>query len=382
MYSKQLRILKDNIGNYNINESSKFLDEFENSVIKAIDLSFEIIIKKIVDTTDNTIKIDLFYKDANKIRNTYENIVQNIPATLTDETSLDELSENFEINFELNLEDIIQSIYQKAFIKTDSAERIFKMCTILVICYFVEQKIDKNEIKAHFSDKKKEIKKEPEADTTAKIIEKAEKPGLSKNAIIAIVGIVLVGLAIFFLAGSKNGDKATETSIDAEKQPQNIEFKDIAKLGDYIDYMLPSDEIITVPEKGSEKAILDFILDNSNNLGGSGYWIVLDRVHFKDREANYFIDSEEQIKNIGLILSSFPKTKIEIAGYTDNLGNPNSNENLSLKRANSIKEALVKLNITEDRITTKGYGQEFPLLKNSNEANRKENRRIAVKIIK
>ncbi|MES2575244.1 MAG: OmpA family protein [Bacteroidota bacterium] len=381
MYSKQLRILKNNIGNYNLNESSKFLDEFENSVSKAIDLSLEIIIKKIVDTTD-TIKIDLFYKDANKIRNTYENIVQNIPATLTDETSLDELSENFEINFGLNIEDITQSIAQKAFIKPDSAVRIFKMSTILVICYFVEQKIDKNDIKSHFSDKKKEIKKEPEPNTEEKVIEKTVKPGLSKNAIIAIVGIVLVGLSIFFLAGSKKDGKPTETSIDAEKQPQNIEFKDIAKLGDYIDYMLPSDEIITVPEKGSEKAILDFILDNSNNLDGSGYWIVLDRIHFKDREASYFIDSEEQIKNIGLILSSFPKTKIEIAGYTDNLGNPTSNETLSLKRANSIKDALVKLNISEDRITTKGYGQEFPLLKNTNEANRKENRRIALKIIK
>ena len=381
MYSKQLRILKNSISNYNINESSKFLDEFENSVSKAIDVSLEIIIKKIVDTTDAG-KIDWFYKDANKIRNTYQNIIQNIPATLTDETSLDELSENFEINFELDLDDIIPLIAQKAFVKPDSAERIFKMCTILVICYFVEHKIDKNDIHSHFADKKKEDKEENVSETKEKIIEKTEKPGFSKKTIIAIAGIVLVGLSIFFLSGSKKGSIPTETSIDAEKQPQNIEFKDIAKLGDYIDYMLPSDDIITIPEKGSEKALLDFILDNSNSLDSSGYWIVLDRVHFIDREASYFIDSEEQIKNIGLILSSFPKTKIEIAGYTDNLGNPKSNENLSLKRANSIKEALVKLNIAEDRITTKGYGEEFPLLDNKTEENRKENRRIAVKIIK
>lgn len=381
MYSKQLRILKSHISNYNINESSKYLDEFENSVSKAIDLSLEIIVKKLIDTTD-AIKIDLFYKDANKIRNTYENIVQNIAATLSDDTSLEELSENFEINFGLDLEDIVQNIAQKAFVKSDSAERIFKMSIILVICYFVEKKIDKNDIESHFLDKKKEVKKETEHDSKEEIIEKTNSSGISKKAMMAIAGIVLVGLSITFLASSKKDNKATETSIDAEKQPQNIEFKDIAKLGDYIDYMLPSDEIITIPEKGSEKAILDFILDSTNSLDSSGYWIVLDRVHFVDRESSYFIDSEEQIKNIGLILSSFPKTKIEIAGYTDNLGNPQSNETLSLKRANSIKDALIKLNITEDRITTKGYGQEFPLLKNDTEANRKENRRIAVKIIK
>lgn len=379
MYSKQLQILKSTISNYNINESSKYLDEFQNSVSKAIDLSLEIIVKKIIDTTD-AFKIDLFYKDTNKVRNTYENIIQNIPAVLTDETSLDELSENFEMNFALDLDDITESIAQKTFIKSDSAERIFKMAVIVVICYFAEQKIDKNHIREHFEESQE--KSESVENIQEKEAVKKAKSGLSKKTIFAIAGILLVGLSLFFMAGSKKESTATETSIDAEKQPQNIEFKDIAKLGDYIDYMLPSDDILTIPEKGSEKAILDFILDNSNSLNGSGYWIVLDRVHFRDREPSFFIDSEEQITNIALILSSFPKTKIEIAGYTDNLGNPKSNETLSLKRANSIKDALVKLKITEDRITTKGYGQEFPLFKNDNEANRKENRRIAVKIIK
>ncbi|MCI9843235.1 OmpA family protein [Flavobacterium pectinovorum] len=379
MYSKQIQILKRSVSNYNINESSKYLDEFENSVSKAIDLSLEIIVKKIIDTTDS-FKIDLFYKDAYKIRNTHENIIQNIPAVLTNDTSLDELSENFELNFSLDLNTITESIAQKTFIKLDSAERIFKMSIIVVICYFVEQKIDKAHIKSHFEDEVTE--KEPEQDIQEKEIEETAKPGLSKKMVFAIAAILLVGLSLFFMTGSRQGTTATETTIDAEKQPQNIEFKDINKLGDYIDYMLPSDDIITIPEKGSEKAILDFILDNSNSLNGSGYWIVLDRIHFKDRAPSYFIDSEEQITNIALILSSFPKTKIEIAGYTDNLGNPKSNETLSLKRANSIKDALVKLKISEDRISTKGYGQEFPLFKNDNETNRKENRRIAVKIIK
>lgn len=380
MHLEQLYSLKSNIDNYKINESSKYLDEFEKNISKAIYLSLDVIIKKIISTSNPEV-LDQFYTDINKLKNTYQNIIDNITATLGDSTSLDELSSDFINYLELDRDEDVLFISQTAFIKLDSAERIFKMATILVLCYFAKHKIVRTAIKEHFEIKKPEDQKEAEPVAKQKAMPIEKKSAVSKKIIVAMLALFFVGLSIYFLSDSKQGKTNTELTADTETQSQNIDFKDINKLGDYIDYLLPSDEIITIPEKGSEKALLDLILDSSNNLDNSSYWLVLDRVHFIGRDEFYFIDSEEQIKSIALILASFPKIKIKIAGYTDNLGNPKSNKDLSLKRANSIKEALIKLKISENRITTEGYGKEFALANNDTEENRKQNRRISIKIV-
>ncbi len=66
---------------------------------------------------------------------------------------------------------------------------------------------------------------------------------------------------------------------------------------------------------------------------------------------------------------------MEIAGHTDNVGSPEYNLNLSLKRAEAIKNFLVKKGVKENRLTAKGYGSQYPLVDNTTESNRQKNRR-------
>ena len=73
---------------------------------------------------------------------------------------------------------------------------------------------------------------------------------------------------------------------DTETQAQVIAGDDITQLGDFIDFTLPSDEIITIPEKGVEKALLDLILDKTKTLDESSFWLCLDRIHFDARETS------------------------------------------------------------------------------------------------
>jgi outer membrane protein OmpA-like peptidoglycan-associated protein len=69
---------------------------------------------------------------------------------------------------------------------------------------------------------------------------------------------------------------------------------------------------------------------------------------------------------------------IVIQGHTDNIGDKSYNQELSLKRSESIKNQLVKRGINENRIKTVGLGDNQPTADNSSEQGRKQNRRIEI----
>lgn len=71
--------------------------------------------------------------------------------------------------------------------------------------------------------------------------------------------------------------------------------------------------------------------------------------------------------------------KFEIQGHTDNVGLASKNKKLSQKRADALKKYLVeKHEISADRITAVGYGEEKPLADNSTKEGRAENRRLQI----
>jgi outer membrane protein OmpA-like peptidoglycan-associated protein len=73
---------------------------------------------------------------------------------------------------------------------------------------------------------------------------------------------------------------------------------------------------------------------------------------------------------------------LEIAGYTDNAGNPEENIALSQRRAQSVREALVKDGVNPDMLIAKGYGSADPIASNDTPEGRLRNRRIEYHIIK
>ena len=75
-------------------------------------------------------------------------------------------------------------------------------------------------------------------------------------------------------------------------------------------------------------------------------------------------------------LKAFPKTEIAIRGYTDNTGNYDYNVMLSRKRANAVRDYLVRKGINPLRITAEGYGPANPIATNSTAKGRAKNRRI------
>ncbi len=72
--------------------------------------------------------------------------------------------------------------------------------------------------------------------------------------------------------------------------------------------------------------------------------------------------------------------KYEVGGHTDNVGKDEYNQKLSERRANSVKEYLVKYGkVDGSRLSVVGYGPKQPIVGNDTPANRAINRRVEFK---
>lgn len=72
---------------------------------------------------------------------------------------------------------------------------------------------------------------------------------------------------------------------------------------------------------------------------------------------------------------------ISLAGHTDNTGNPTLNDDLSRRRAKSVKEAIQQLapdDFPDDRFHLAGYGSAKPIASNTTDSGRAKNRRVEV----
>ncbi|MEO6040034.1 MAG: OmpA family protein, partial [Saprospiraceae bacterium] len=74
--------------------------------------------------------------------------------------------------------------------------------------------------------------------------------------------------------------------------------------------------------------------------------------------------------------------RVNVWGYTDNAGDPAYNLDLSKRRAEAAKQALVGLGIPASQITANGFGEEKPVAPNDTDENRAQNRRVEVQFVK
>jgi len=72
---------------------------------------------------------------------------------------------------------------------------------------------------------------------------------------------------------------------------------------------------------------------------------------------------------------------IVLEAHTDSVGAQSENMNLSLKRANSVKEYLISLGILDERIKIVGYGEDKPKVSNILKNGRQINRRVTARIV-
>ncbi|QHS57087.1 OmpA family protein [Mucilaginibacter sp. 14171R-50] len=112
-----------------------------------------------------------------------------------------------------------------------------------------------------------------------------------------------------------------------------------------------------------------------------GNKVVLRNIFFDTNKFELRAESKAELQKLIEFLQLNPAVKIEISGYTDDVGNTETNIALSEKRANSVYQYLSANGILATRLVYKGYGEAQPIAPNTSDENRALNRRTEFMII-
>lgn len=173
---------------------------------------------------------------------------------------------------------------------------------------------------------------------------------------------------------NKLKDGATGAVTDLKDGATNV----VAGLGDFFSFKLPNGVELSIPSNGIENNLIKFISGGDDIAKDK--WFNFDRINFNTGSSTLSEESAEQVGNITNILKAFPNVTLKVGGYTDNTGNADLNKNLSQKRADAVKNAIVGLGVDGARIMTEGYGDAHPVASNETDEGRAQNRRIAINV--
>ncbi len=161
-------------------------------------------------------------------------------------------------------------------------------------------------------------------------------------------GSVTLGLTFQFGGEKKKMPERTERTAETREQPQ-LAAEETVGIDEF--------RLAPVKDKISIDLKLQFDLDKA---------VLRPEYH-------------DNIRKLAEFMKSYPQTHADIEGHTCNIGSARYNFELSWRRAESVKNYLIKhFGIEAGRIRTFGYGLTRPLADNSREEGRMKNRRVIV----
>ena len=87
-------------------------------------------------------------------------------------------------------------------------------------------------------------------------------------------------------------------------------------------------------------------------------------------------EAREKLAKVSGILLAYPDLKLQVEGYTDNIGSDEYNQKLSEQRADGVRDYLVVQSVSDANVTATGYGKNTPVADNSTNGGRAQNRRV------
>ncbi|QPK64530.1 DUF4398 and OmpA-like domain-containing protein [Methylomonas sp. LL1] len=109
-----------------------------------------------------------------------------------------------------------------------------------------------------------------------------------------------------------------------------------------------------------------------------GLVITLSDVLFRTNKAQLQSAGLRNVDKLADFLNQYPDYNVLVEGYTDSRGSEDHNQDLSDRRAYSVRKALVDGGVNSERVRTRGYGEEYPVADNDSAASRQLNRRVEI----
>lgn len=191
-----------------------------------------------------------------------------------------------------------------------------------------------------------------------------EQAGMSKTSKGALIGAA-VGVA----AGLLSGDDATERRQRA-LVGAGVGALTGGAIGNYQDRQ--------------ERALRERMAGTGVGVVRQGDNITLNmpgNVTFAFNDASLQPQFYPVLNDVARTLNEYNQTVIEVAGHTDNVGSDAYNQELSVRRANSVAAYLSGQGVMQQRLITVGAGESRPIASNDTEEGRAQNRRVEITLV-
>ncbi|OZY43945.1 OmpA family protein [Pseudomonas lundensis] len=138
----------------------------------------------------------------------------------------------------------------------------------------------------------------------------------------------------------------------------------------------------TAPQKGLTPAQIAVLKQQGFELTEEGWAFGLSgKVLFGSDLEVLNAQSREIVERIGKALLAVDIQRVRVDGHTDASGQEAYNEQLSVRRANSVVNVLTQVGMRPENIQVRGLGSCEPVASNKTRAGRTENRRVAIVVI-
>jgi OOP family OmpA-OmpF porin len=143
---------------------------------------------------------------------------------------------------------------------------------------------------------------------------------------------------------------------------------------------LPCGTVLSVEEGTFNYNLANFLLKGSDSELPKTF--VFDHLNFNSATTQLTPESNATVTDLIAIMKCYPTMQVQLEGHTDNTGDAAANKQLSVNRANAIRDLLVQAGVDSARIMTTGYGADKPIASNDTEDGRAKNRRTELVVVK
>ncbi len=173
--------------------------------------------------------------------------------------------------------------------------------------------------------------------------------------------------------------KAQIAVADAEKSMAEKEVQLLQKEKDKV--LLKSSEHEAEMARRQAKQVEAELAELKGKQTEHGIVLTLGDVFFETGRATLLPGGLQAIDKLANFLKKNPGKGVLIEGHTDSVGKEEFNMLLSQRRAEAVRNALLERGISAERITTKGYGESYPVASNGTAEGRQLNRRVDVVVV-
>ncbi len=143
-------------------------------------------------------------------------------------------------------------------------------------------------------------------------------------------------------------------------------------VGRYMDEQQQALERELSQEQAADEIRISRLADNSLKLNLSS------EVSFDFDSTMIKVDFRDSLNKVANVLADYPGTAVHIIGHTDSVGSEAYNQQLSMRRASSVKGYLVNQGVGSRRTRTQGFGETMPIANNGTDYGRERNRRVEI----